>query len=98
MLIASPGYLWSTRTSNSTEHYLARGFVALARTPQCLLLWRFGTLTFDDGSMHCLTQRLLIVVVQMDEWGLVEGGHDLDIADTQVRIAAPSIFLRLLNE
>ncbi|GAQ85652.1 F1-ATP synthase assembly protein [Klebsormidium nitens] len=35
---------------------------------------------------------------QMEEWGLVEGGHDLDIADTKVRIAAPSLFLRLLDE
>ena len=34
---------------------------------------------------------------QMDEWGLVEGGHDIDIADMQVRIAGPTVFLRLLQ-
>ncbi|KAL2635127.1 hypothetical protein R1flu_006606 [Riccia fluitans] len=34
---------------------------------------------------------------QIDEWGLVEGGHDIDIADLRVRISAASIFLRLLG-
>ena len=34
---------------------------------------------------------------QMDEWGLVEGGHDIDIADMQVRVAGPTVFLRLLQ-
>lgn len=34
---------------------------------------------------------------QMDEWGLVEGGHDIDIADMQVRIAGPTVFVRLLQ-
>lgn len=33
---------------------------------------------------------------QMEEWGMVEAGHDLDIADTSSRIAAPSLFVRLL--
>jgi ATP synthase mitochondrial F1 complex assembly factor 2 len=34
---------------------------------------------------------------QIDSWGLVEGGHDIDIADAKVRIAAPSVFVRLLE-
>ncbi|GBG69365.1 hypothetical protein CBR_g4059 [Chara braunii] len=34
---------------------------------------------------------------QVEEWGFVEGGHDLDLADMKVRITAPSIFLRLLR-
>lgn len=34
---------------------------------------------------------------QMDEWGLVEGGHDIDIADMKVRVAGPTVFLRLLQ-
>ena len=33
---------------------------------------------------------------QMEEWGAVEAGHDLDIADITTRITAPSVFLRLL--
>lgn len=33
---------------------------------------------------------------QIGEWGLVEGGHDIDIADLRVRVAAPSLFVRLL--
>lgn len=33
---------------------------------------------------------------QIDGWGLVEGGHDIDAAEIRVRIAAPSIFVRLL--
>lgn len=34
---------------------------------------------------------------QIEEWGLVEGGHDIDIAETHVRVAAPLVFLDLLG-
>lgn len=34
---------------------------------------------------------------QMQEWGLVEGGHDIDIADINVRVAAPALFLQHLR-
>ncbi|KAG0571156.1 hypothetical protein M758_6G206300 [Ceratodon purpureus] len=33
---------------------------------------------------------------QVEEWGYVEGGHDIDEADMRVKIAACSVFLRLL--
>eukprot|EP00245_Coleochaete_scutata_P012158 TRINITY_DN4680_c0_g1_i1.p2 TRINITY_DN4680_c0_g1~~TRINITY_DN4680_c0_g1_i1.p2 ORF type:complete len:103 (+),score=21.81 TRINITY_DN4680_c0_g1_i1:48-311(+) len=33
---------------------------------------------------------------QAEEWGFVEGGHDIDIADMRVRMSAPSVFLRLV--
>ena len=33
---------------------------------------------------------------QMEEWGAVEAGHDLDIADITTRVSAPSVFVRLL--
>ena len=32
---------------------------------------------------------------QAAEWGFVEGGHDVDIADLRARIAAPVAFLQL---
>lgn len=35
---------------------------------------------------------------QVEGWGLVEGGHDIDAAGVKVQVAAPSIFLRLLRE
>lgn len=34
---------------------------------------------------------------QIEEWGLVEGGHDIDIADLRVRVFAPSVFIHLLG-
>ncbi len=34
---------------------------------------------------------------QIEGWGLVEGGHDIDSASVKVQLAAPSIFLRLLH-
>lgn len=34
---------------------------------------------------------------QIEEWGLVEGGHDIDIADARARVAAPAVFMRLLE-
>ncbi|KAF7801567.1 ATP synthase mitochondrial F1 complex assembly factor 2 [Senna tora] len=33
--------------------------------------------------------------LQMDRWGLVEGGHDVDIADLRVQISSASVFLGL---
>lgn len=34
--------------------------------------------------------------LQLEEWGYVEGGHDIDDADMRVRISSASIFARLL--
>ncbi len=34
---------------------------------------------------------------QIEAWGLVEGGHDLDRANIRVRLAAPSLLLRMLE-
>lgn len=34
---------------------------------------------------------------QIEQWGLVEGGHDIDIAEVHVRVAAPMVFLKLLR-
>ncbi|XP_057464707.1 uncharacterized protein LOC130754500 [Actinidia eriantha] len=33
--------------------------------------------------------------LQVDRWGLVEGGHDVDIADLRVQIATAAVFLAL---
>ncbi|EHA8587998.1 ATP synthase mitochondrial F1 complex assembly factor 2 [Cocos nucifera] len=33
--------------------------------------------------------------LQVDRWGLVEGGHDVDIADLQVQISSAAVFLGL---
>ncbi|KAH0453132.1 hypothetical protein IEQ34_017456 [Dendrobium chrysotoxum] len=33
--------------------------------------------------------------LQVDKWGLVEGGHDVDIADLQVQISSAVVFLRM---
>jgi chaperone required for assembly of F1-ATPase len=34
---------------------------------------------------------------QMEEWGCVEAGHDLDIADLRTRVAAAATLVRLLG-
>lgn len=33
--------------------------------------------------------------LQVDRWGLVEGGHDVDIADLQVQVSSAVVFLRM---
>lgn len=33
--------------------------------------------------------------ISVEEWGMVEGGHDLDEMDIRVRVAAPAMFARL---
>ena len=35
---------------------------------------------------------------QMDQWGMVEGGHDIDNADYAVQVSAPLVFLQLLRD
>lgn len=35
---------------------------------------------------------------QLEDWGMVEAGHDLDIADTNSRITAPAVFCKLLAQ
>lgn len=34
---------------------------------------------------------------QLEDWGAVEAGHDLDIADTRTRIGAATLLVRLLD-
>ena len=34
---------------------------------------------------------------QIEEWGLVEGGHDVDIADIRVRVSSPRVMMNLLR-
>ena len=76
--------------------------------PQCLyficcsksLELRSGPLLPLQGHLgihDAIIAARLEETFQMDEWGLVEGGHDIDIADMQVRIAGPTVFLRLLQ-
>ena len=36
--------------------------------------------------------------LQLEHWGYVEGGHDIDDADIRVRLGAASIFARLLED
>lgn len=49
------------------------------------------------GVQEAIAAARLEESYQIGEWGLVEGGHDIDIADAQVRVAAPSLFIRLLQ-
>ena len=35
---------------------------------------------------------------QIEGWGLVEGGHDLDQANARVRLTASTLFLRMLPD
>lgn len=35
--------------------------------------------------------------LQIEEWGLVEGGHDVDLADIRVRLSSPRVMINLLR-
>lgn len=37
----------------------------------------------------------IILQYQVDKWGLVEGGHDVDIADLKVQMSSAVVFLQL---
>jgi ATP synthase F1 complex assembly factor 2 len=49
-----------------------------------------------DAATACTAARVA-EQHQIDEWGEVEAGHDLDAADLAVRIGASSAFMRLLG-
>jgi ATP synthase F1 complex assembly factor 2 len=34
---------------------------------------------------------------QLGAWGMVEGGHDIDLADVKVRVFAPVVFMQLVR-
>jgi ATP synthase F1 complex assembly factor 2 len=34
---------------------------------------------------------------QIEEWGLVEGGHDVDLADIRIRLSSPRVMINLLR-
>ena len=38
-----------------------------------------------------------VVDASIEEWGLVEGGHDVDQADITVRLAAPRAMMSMLR-
>ncbi|CAA7055204.1 unnamed protein product [Microthlaspi erraticum] len=53
-----------------------------------------GKLQIDDAIQLIRLEEDL----QVDKWGLVEGGHDIDIADLKVQISAATVFLALSRE
>ena len=60
------------------------------------ILWTFArTHTCIVLECHCFSSinMLLLFFLQVDKWGLVEGGHDIDIADLRVQIASVAVFL-----
>lgn len=50
-----------------------------------------------DHSLNKLLQsfKSLLLFLQVDRWGLVEGSHDVDLADLKVQIASAAVFLGL---
>ncbi|CAE6203626.1 unnamed protein product [Arabidopsis arenosa] len=53
-----------------------------------------GKLQIDDAIKLIRLEEDL----QVDKWGLVEGGHDIDIADLKVQISSATVFLALSRE
>jgi ATP synthase F1 complex assembly factor 2 len=53
-----------------------------------------GKLQIDDAIKLIRLEEDL----QVDKWGLVEGGHDIDVADLKVQISSATVFLALSRE
>lgn len=45
----------------------------------------------------CTCDEMYVLHMQVAAWGRVEAGHDLDEADIGTRVAAPSLFVRLMG-
>lgn len=80
----------------------------LVTVPPCRLgVYCMGALGFQFVCVHSMQGQLratdaiaaarLEENVQIQQWGHVEGGHDIDIADINVRMAAPALFLQHLR-
>lgn len=46
-------------------------------------------------SLLLLGSEFGLMFLQIDRWGLVEGGHDVDIADLKVQISSAAVLLGL---
>eukprot|EP00270_Netrium_digitus_P003915 TRINITY_DN14767_c1_g2_i1.p1 TRINITY_DN14767_c1_g2~~TRINITY_DN14767_c1_g2_i1.p1 ORF type:complete len:460 (-),score=94.81 TRINITY_DN14767_c1_g2_i1:372-1751(-) len=64
-----------------------------ARSLVIALAVAHGQLSIDDALMVIRLDE----DHQVEEWGYVEGGHDIDEADLHVRVASASLFMRLLQ-
>ena len=61
------------------------------------LLIAFALSKYRIGAEEACRAARVAEQHQIDEWGEVEAGHDLDAADLAVRVGASSAFLRLLG-
>lgn len=52
-----------------------------------------GKIGIEETVQACRLEENL----QIEEWGLVEGGHDIDNTDVRVRVGAPMVFLQLVR-
>jgi ATP synthase F1 complex assembly factor 2 len=50
-----------------------------------------GGMTVDEAVAASRVEEEM----QIEEWGLVEGGHDLDQLDLRVKVAAPVMLMKL---
>ena len=53
-----------------------------------------GGLTVDEAIAAARVEE----EAQIEEWGLVEGGHDLDQLDIRVKVAAPVVLMKLRRD
>ena len=82
------------------EHLLALDRWHLAAASQLAgaaksVLLALATLDGALSSEEALAAARLEEDAQASEWGLVEGGHDVDAAGTAVAVGAPAVFARL---
>lgn len=50
------------------------------------------------GARGAIDAMRLEESYQLESWGMVEAGHDLDIADAGSRVTAPSLLVQLLRD
>eukprot|EP01026_Neomeris_dumetosa_P038608 TRINITY_DN3148_c0_g1_i6.p1 TRINITY_DN3148_c0_g1~~TRINITY_DN3148_c0_g1_i6.p1 ORF type:complete len:272 (-),score=44.00 TRINITY_DN3148_c0_g1_i6:100-915(-) len=77
---------WHLTAANFLSHSLKSVLLALAVM--------HGRL----DSMEALSLSRLEEEFQIKRWGMVEGGHDIDVSDLKVRLIAPSLLVKLLKD
>jgi ATP synthase F1 complex assembly factor 2 len=78
--------------SNSPHgHMMLSGAVVLLQVIALSAL--YGKISLDETVEAVRLEEHF----QIGEWGMVEGGHDIDLADVKVRVFAPVVFMQLVR-
>ena len=80
----------------SLDKWRLAGFSSLAMATRSVVI-AFAALKGNLSIADILKAARVEEDFQVENWGLVEGGHDMDIADLKVKISSAVVYLKMLD-